>query len=145
MDHVAIMKKSWGLIPKILSGEKTIESRWYQTRRAPWGKIRVGERVYFKNSSEAVIVQAAVSEVLQFEICNFTDAVRIVEKYGKEIALLNSDPKAWGELPRYCVLIRLQNPKLIDKPFEINKEGFGMMAAWIMVDDIKRIKRKSVY
>ena len=25
MDHVAIMQKSWGLLPKILSGEKTIE------------------------------------------------------------------------------------------------------------------------
>lgn len=142
MDHIAIMKKSWGLIPKILSGEKTIESRWYQTRRAPWGKIKVGEKIYFKNSGEAVIVQAAVSEVLQFEIHNFTDATRIIEKYGKEIALLNSAPRTWGELPRYCVLIRLQNPKLIDEPIEINKEGFGTGAAWITVDNIQNIRRK---
>lgn len=33
MEHVAIMKKSWGLTRKILSGEKTIESRWYRFRR----------------------------------------------------------------------------------------------------------------
>lgn len=142
MDHVAIMKKSWGLIPKILSGEKTIESRWYQTRRAPWGKIRKGERVYFKNSGEAVIAQATASEVLQFEIFSSIDAVRIVEKYGKEIAFLNSNPKTWRKLPRYCILIRLQSPKLIDKPFEIDKEGFGTGAAWLTVDDIQNIRRK---
>ncbi|MEI7477466.1 MAG: hypothetical protein WCJ81_02865 [bacterium] len=39
MDHVAIMKKSRKLIPKIVSGEKTIESRWYQTKRAPWNTV----------------------------------------------------------------------------------------------------------
>lgn len=53
MHHVAIMKPSWKLIPKILSGEKTIESRWYQTRRAPWNGIAAGDVVYFKDSGEA--------------------------------------------------------------------------------------------
>lgn len=31
MEHVAIMRKSWGLTDKILSGQKKIESRWYKT------------------------------------------------------------------------------------------------------------------
>ena len=55
MDHVAIMNKSWGLIPKILSGSKTIESRWYKTKRTPWDKIAKGDTVYFKNSGEQVV------------------------------------------------------------------------------------------
>ena len=38
MDHVAIMKKSWGLIPKILDGRKKIESRWGIHKCSPWGK-----------------------------------------------------------------------------------------------------------
>ena len=33
MEHVAIMKKSWGLIEKILSEEKTAESHWYKTKQ----------------------------------------------------------------------------------------------------------------
>jgi len=48
MNHIAIMRKSWGLAEKILTGEKTIESRWYETRRAPWGKIKKGDIVYLK-------------------------------------------------------------------------------------------------
>lgn len=42
MDHVAILRKDWKLLPKILSGEKTIESRWYQTKRGSYNKIKEG-------------------------------------------------------------------------------------------------------
>lgn len=40
MDHLAIMNPKRKLIPKILSGEKKIESRWYMMRVAPWDKIK---------------------------------------------------------------------------------------------------------
>ena len=43
MEHVAIMKKSWGFIEKILGGQKTIESRWYSLKSKPWDNIK-GER-----------------------------------------------------------------------------------------------------
>ena len=66
MEHVAIMKRSWGLIPKILNGSKTVESRWYQRRYAPWNKIKKGEKIYFKDSAEPVTIKAEVSKVLQF-------------------------------------------------------------------------------
>lgn len=140
MDHVAIMKKSWGLIPKILSGEKIIESRWYQTRRTPWNKIKKGDIIYFKNSGEPVTTKAEVSKVLQFELKNISDAVLIIKKYGKEICLINTDPKKWSSLPKYCVLIYLKNPKPI-KPFQINKKGFGISAAWLTVENIAKIKK----
>ena len=140
MDHVAIMKKSWGLIPKILDGRKVIESRWYQTKRAPWNKINPGDRIFFKNAGEAVIVKVKVVEAIQFEIKNLAEAEKIVQKYGKEICLVNTDVKTWGQLPKYCILIRLEDPKEVKSPFHINKKGFGMSAAWITVDSIDKIK-----
>jgi len=66
MDHVVIMRKSWGLIPKILSGQKKIESRWYINKCVPWNKINLGETVYFKNSGEPVSLAATVEKVLAF-------------------------------------------------------------------------------
>ncbi len=66
MDHVAIMKKSWGLLPKILSGEKKIESRWYKFKRSPWDKINTNDTVYFKDSGDPVLIKAKVSKFLQF-------------------------------------------------------------------------------
>jgi hypothetical protein len=138
MDHVAIMNKRWKLIPKILAGEKTIESRWYQTRRTPWDKVKVGESIYFKNSGEPVISKARVSNVYQFEIKNKGDVVRILQKYGKDIGIKSLD---WLDvLPKYCVLIGLENPKLLKEKFSINKKGFGNAAAWLTIADIRTIK-----
>jgi hypothetical protein len=140
MDHVAIMNKKWNLISKILSGEKIIESRWYKTKRTPWDKINVGDVVYFKNSGEKIVAKAFVLEVLQFEINSFDDMNNIIKKYGDEICLINRNAKTWGKLSKYCILIRLCNPKLLKEPFQINKKGFGISTAWITINDIEKIK-----
>lgn len=140
MDHVAIMNKSWKLIPKILSGEKSIESRWYQTKRTPWNKINKKDKIYFKNSGEPIIATATISNVLQFEIKSITDVTKIIKKYGKEICLVNNNPKTWNKLPKYCILIYLQKPKLIRTPFLINKKGFGIGTAWITTTNIDTLK-----
>jgi len=140
MDHVAIMKKSWRLVPKIVSGEKKIESRWYRNKSAPWGKIKSGDTVYFKNSSEPVIASAKVSNVMQFTLQNISETKDIVKKYGKKICLINSNPSTWNKLPKYCILIFLKNAKYLNKPFNINKNGFGIGAAWLCIDNISEIK-----
>lgn len=134
------MNKSWKLIPKILSGEKTIESRWYLTRRAPWNQIKTGDIVYFKNSGETVTAVADVSKVVQLEIKNVSEAKATAKRHGKQTCIVNLNPKTWKNLPRYCILIYLKNPKSILKPFKINKDGFGAAAAWVVVKDIKSIK-----
>ena len=139
MDHVAIMKKSWGLIPKIVSGEKAIESRWYQQKRAPWNKITAGDTIFFKNSGEAVSTSATVERVLQFVIDGTQSIVPIIEKYGKKICLLNPDPAQWNKVPKYCILVELKNPQKI-KPFHINKKGFGSACAWLTIDNINKIR-----
>src|SRR3989304_3580104 len=119
MDHIAIMKKSWGLIPKILDGRKKIESRWGKNKCAPWGKVKVGDRVFFKNSGEPVTVLARVSKVLQFEDLNSEGVREILGKYGGDdgISISNLENTIeWAKEKRYCTLIFLENPKEI-QPF----------------------------
>ena len=41
---------------------------------------------------------------------------------------------------KYCLVIFLKDIKKV-KPFEIDKSGFGTMTAWLIVDDISRIKK----
>ena len=139
MHHLAIMNASWKLIPKIVSGEKSVESRWYRTRRAPWGAVKKGDVVYFKNAGEPVTARAVVSEVLQFEMRSIADARKIIERYGMDICLVNNRLETWGRLPRYCILMRLASPKRI-APFAIDKKGFGSAAAWLTVKHIKEIR-----
>ncbi len=47
MKHVATMNKRFGdLIPKILSGEKEIESRWSKNKIAPWNRVKTKVRQF---------------------------------------------------------------------------------------------------
>ena len=142
MQHIAIMRKSWGLTKKILTGEKKIESRWYKSRYPPWDKIKEGETVYFKDSGDPVTIKTIVDKVIQFS--NLTpDKVReILNKYGKEDGLgIDEIPKFFKMFKdkKYCVLVFLRDVQRI-KPFNIDKTGFGLMSAWLIIEDVNKIK-----
>ncbi len=141
MDHVAIMKKSLGFLEKIISGDKTIESRWYATRRTPWNKVKSGEIVFFQNNGGPVTLKTQVSKVLQFENLTPEKIKEILTKYGGQIGL--EDTEQFFQTvkdKKYCILIFLEDVQPV-KPFFINKKGFGMMSAWISVENINSIKQ----
>ena len=143
MEHLAIMRKSWGLTKKILAGEKKIESRWYKSKYPPWNNIKTGEKVYFKDSGEQVSIKAEVDRVLQFSNLTQERIKEILDKYGEEDGLSIGDIPKFFEMfkdKKYCILIFLKNPQKI-KPFTINKKGFGMMSAWICINDIDSLKK----
>ncbi len=137
------MKKSWGLLEKILSGKKKIESRWYLSKRAPWDRIRAGEIIYFKNSGSPVSLKAEVEKVLQFENLTQEKVREILDKWGGEgricVRNYNESLKS-NKDKKYCILIFLKNPQAVE-PFEINKKGFGNMSAWICVGDVDIIRK----
>ena len=142
MYHVAIMKKSWGLLPKIVNGEKTIESRWYKNRSAPWGKIQKGDTVFFKNSGELVTVRAEVQRVLEFAELTPKKVKVLLQTYGTQDGIEVADMPDYFRMfkdKRYCLLIFLYNARRIP-PFEINKKGFGAMASWLTMDNIDSIR-----
>lgn len=136
------MKKSLGFTQMIADGTKTIESRWYSSKRAPWDKIRKGDIIYFKDTGSPIRLQAEVSGVEQFEKLKPPEIQRILNKFGKRIGL-SSDylPIFYEQVKdkKYCILIKLKNPNEVT-PFEINKKGFGNMTAWISLEDVRKIK-----
>lgn len=143
MDHVAIMKKSWGLIEKVLTGEKTVESRWYKTKHIPWDIIKAGDTIYFQDSGEPVSIRAKVTKVLQYQNLNPQKTRQILAKYAYgDLGTRHMIPqiKKYVTGKNYCILIFFNNVEKI-KPFRINKAGFGAMAAWLTVDDINSIKK----
>lgn len=143
MDHLAIMKKSWGLTVKILSKEKKIESRWYVNKYQPWDKIKRGETVYFKDSGEPVTLKAIVEKVIQYSDLTPVKVKDILKQYGQADGITKEKiPEFFQRFKnkKYCLLIFLKQPQKI-KPFEINKTGFGAMAAWITVESISKIKK----
>jgi len=143
MDHVAIMRKSWGLTQKILKGKKKIESRWYKSKYRPWDNIKVGDIVYFKDSGEPVSIRAKVKKVLQFSSLTPGKVQSILKKYGRDDGINENEIPTYYKMfknKNYCLLIFLKDVQKI-KPFEIDKKGFGAMAAWITVGNINSIKK----
>lgn len=143
MDHVAIMNKSWGLLPKVLSGEKTIESRWYQHKSVPWQSIESGDTVYFKNSSEPVSARSKVQKIKRYEGLTPDKITELLRKYGKDDGIgISQIPIYYQKFKdkKYCLLIFLEKVEKV-KPFNIDKTGFGAMSAWISVPNISTIKK----
>ena len=143
MDHVVIMKKSWHLLEKIISGEKICESRWYKFRRDPWDRVKVGDILWFKNSGESVTLKAVAKKVVQFSNLDQKKVRKIIKKHGRDICLQQKFDEPLDEYflsKNYCILVYLEKVKEI-KPFDIDKTGFGISSAWLCVDDIKKIKK----
>ncbi|MFH0986943.1 MAG: hypothetical protein V1911_02730 [Candidatus Micrarchaeota archaeon] len=143
MDHLAIMRKSWGLIGKILTAEKTIESRWYKFKRDPWNKIKQGDTVYFKDSGEPVTIKAGVSEVIQRQNLTSEKVRQILEEFRERVGIEEKDLENYCQLfkdKKYCILVFLKNPEKVE-PFHVSKKGYGLMSAWITIDDINKLRK----
>ena len=143
MNHLAIMNKKKKFIEMILSGEKTIESRWYVNKISPWNKIRKGETVWFKDSGEKVTAKAKVSNVIQFDNLTPSKILEILKLYGKEIGFKEDKYEEWIKScsnKHYCILVFLSNPKSVE-PFEIDKTGFGISSAWISIENINKLRK----
>ncbi|HLC44092.1 MAG TPA: hypothetical protein VJK08_03135 [Patescibacteria group bacterium] len=142
-DHVAIMRPSLGLLEKIVIGEKTIESRWYLQRSAPWDEISAGDTIYFKNAGEPISIRADVAEIQQFDRLNSLKIRQILDEFGLRLGYSRSELADYFSQikdKKYCIIIFLQNILKV-KLFDINKKGFGTMSAWLVVDNIDKIKK----
>ena len=140
MDHLAILSKKLKILSKILSGEKTIESRWYKFPKPPYRSVKPNDTVYFKNSGEPVTAQARVKDVMFFAGLDKKRFNDIILKYGSRICI---GPEYWDIVKdkNFCTLIFFKDVKQI-RPFDIDKTGYGNMAAWITLDSINKIKRR---
>ncbi|MBI2232661.1 MAG: hypothetical protein HYU56_01970 [Candidatus Aenigmarchaeota archaeon] len=138
MEHLAIMRKSWGLTQKILTGKKKIESRWYSTKYPPFDKIKKGDVVYFKDSGEPVTIKAEVSDAKQFSDLTPDKVKNILNEYGELDGIEKHEIGNYFEMfkdKKYCILVFLKNPVSV-KPFKVSKKGYGMMSSWICLEKI---------
>ena len=144
MDHLAIMKKNRWLTQRILTGQKTLETRRYMNKSAPWDKIKAGDTVYFKDSGSPVSVQAKVSKVEQFADLDEAKRQAILKKYSyADIGTATILPEIleYVKWKRYCIIIHLVSPCAV-KSFEVDKTWYGNMAAWISLPSIEKIRIK---
>jgi ASC-1-like (ASCH) protein len=142
MDHIAFMQKAWGLTEKIATGQKTIESRWYNVKYPPWGRISPGDTVYFKDSGEPIRLRAQVAKIHTYENLVPQQVQALLDEYGAacgiEVDQL-ANYYARFQHKRYAIFIFLKHPQRI-APFDINKAGFGKKVSWICVEHVESLR-----
>ena len=124
--HLAMLHQPY--IDRILSGEKTIESRFMNSRQPPYGKIGGSDIMLLKQTSGPVLGIALVKEVLQYGPLKPGGAEEVLSKYKNELCV----EKEFVNLKKnskYAVLIRLAASVKIS-PFSIIKRD---RRAWVVL------------
>ena len=139
MDHIAILDPKRKLLSLILSGQKTIESRWYKTRRVPYGAIKPGDKIYFKDAGKKVSAVALAEKVLFFNHPTQSELNALLLKYADGICLKERNPRKYIQY-NYITLVFLKDAKPIT-PFDIDKTGFGNACAWLCLENVGEIRK----
>lgn len=125
MKHLAIFKGEGAEL--ILSGKKTIESRFSKRRDVPFGQISSGDLVYIKPSGKDIIGQFRVKKVIFFDGLEIGE---IRERWSKELAV-GEDYWKNKENSRYGTLIFIgQVDQFITSPVKLPKKD---LRGWVVL------------
>lgn len=126
--HLVILKKPY--LKLILEGHKKIESRLTMTKRAYFGRVRTGDRLFLKQSSGPVCAMATVAAVKYFENLSPARIAEIRRQYNEQI---KAGDEIWRskENCRFGMLIWLKNVRRIE-PVRIQKRDWR---AWVILTE----------
>jgi len=125
----------------ILTGAKTVEARLGADRRAPFGCVGVGDRVYIKPSGQRVAAQATVRRIDEFGDLTPDDILAMRETYNDRI--LGPD-EFWDAKieSRYATLITLERVGIIHTERGVPRELLvPSRCAWRVADGIEPGRR----
>ncbi len=126
--HLAIFKGEGA--EKILSGKKTIESRFSRKKSPPFGQISPGDLVYIKPSGKDIIGQFRVKKVFFFDGLESPDILDIKKRYGEQLSV---DGGYWKgkETSKYATLIFIgDSNRFITSPIKIPKKD---QRGWVVL------------
>ena len=129
MKHIVILKKKY--FDMILSGEKTIESRFSLNKSAPYGKVNVGDILLLKRTGEDVTATARVKAVEYYDELYPELINKLRVRYGKEIGSTKMTEWFDAMTKNYGTLIWVEDVKEIE-PILVNR---SCGAGWIVIKE----------
>ncbi len=129
--HIAIVHKRYG--QQILSGDKTVEARLSRVRCAPFGRVCMGERIYFKQVSGQFFATAVVASVDQHEALTPRCVARLSREYHSSV---RGTKEYWQgkKQARYATFVVLKEIEQVDCG-PIWSRTPGSRQAWFVLDD----------
>jgi len=142
MDHVVYLDAKSNELENLLSGKKSIIIRGATGRKVPYGKVNVGDILYFINNNAEGEIKAkgVVSSVFNSEKMTKDESIALVKKYQDKLKLTDKQFQKWAG-KRYIVLIEIKNIEKIQH-FPFNRDIFkNMMDDWLPIENIETVKK----
>lgn len=104
--HMALMVEPY--LSYILSGEKTIESRFSMKKISPWHRVAVGDAIILKRSGGDIVGIFEASEVRFIQIERNDDLLEIKQQFNKQLCI---EDDFWDrkKSSKYATLISISN------------------------------------
>lgn len=137
MDHVHELNRE--PLEKILTGNRSIETVFTRSEKAPYKKVEENDTIYFKLRDGYTVAKATVTKVENYNKLTPEKATELIKEHEEEIAPENRMYER-DIYFNYATLIWLENLFEV-KPFRI-KRNTEEFTKWTTVDDINNIREK---
>jgi hypothetical protein len=139
MDHVVYLDARAKEMDNLLLGKKSMVFRGAMGRKVPYGRIDVGDTLYFINNNAEGLIKAKgdVSFVFNSEKMSKDESIALLNKNQDKLQLTDKQFQRWGG-KRYIVLVEVSDIEEI-KPFVFDKTKHHTMDDWLIVENIETI------
>jgi len=139
MDHVVYVDAQAEELAHLLNGLTTMIIRGATGRKLPYGRVEMGDRLYFINNNAEGVARAigTVTHVLNSEKLTPEESIALVKQHQDKLQLTDKQFKRWAG-KRYLVLIEVGDVEAIE-PIRIDKSSYGNMDDWLPVGDINTL------
>lgn len=141
MDHVVYLDAKADEMKNLLEGRKSMIVRGATGRKLPYGRVNEGDFLYFINNNGEGKIKArgVVSDVVNSEKMVEKESMDLLKSNQVRLHLSDEQFARWGG-KRYLVLVGVKEVEEV-KPFEIDKSDYGNMDDWIVVEEIKNVRK----
>jgi len=120
-------------LTRVLSGEKTVESRFLRVRAAPFDRVAPGDLLLLKQVGGPIVAAATAAAVRQFADLTPAHVLELTEAFRDELQL-NADFAAHAQAARYAVLVWLANVRRLSLPRPYAKRD---RRGWVVMPEIE--------
>jgi hypothetical protein len=140
MDHVVYLDFKANELGRLTEKSKTMIIRGATGKKLPYGRVSVGDVLYFveNNGDGLVRAKATVESVFNSEKMSDEESNKLVQDSQGRLNLTDKQYERWAG-KRYIVLIGVKDFERIE-PFKIDRSGYGNMDDWLPVEKIEGVQ-----
>lgn len=141
MDHIVYLDRPAGALEAMRQGRKTMVGRAFNGRRSPYGKVKVGDVLYFtENDGQQIIYgRGTVTKVYDSPKLTHEESVAMLERHRRSLWLSEAQFRRMAG-KRYLVLVTVD--RFQEMPhFRFTRRDFHTLDDWILVGEVERARK----